>query len=527
MSVIWNGIELELLRGKLAGICEEALHSLVHSGRSPSLRERRDCSASLYDADGEMVVQVEHIPVHLGVMPYALQAMLSHHRGEIHRGQVFITNDPYAGKANHLPDLIVAGPLFLDDQIVGFAATMAHHNDVGGMAPRSMSAEAVDLFQEGLRVPPIVLAARDYQPDPNLLATFAANSRTPDELRNDITAQVAAVALAQERIDELADRYHADVFRQGTQALIERSAQAIAERLAAVPAGVYRGSAIAEDGQNEHPIAVSVEIGEGRFVVDFDGTAEQTASPYNAALSNTYAAVMTCLRNLFALDIPPNAGLYSCLELRAPEGSIVNPRFPAAVSATTQVSYYTYEALMDAIGGLAPERECAATGAGGVYSWGGINPDTGKTYGYGEAMGGGGGAMRGLAGQDAVMPPISNLSDTSAESLEMLLPVRVDRYALVPDSGGAGQWPGGRGLQRDITMLAPADWSIQPAMSLHAPRGMAGGGDGAPTRCRIHRQDGTTTEIAAFANVRVEPGETVCITTAGGGGFGAPERTER
>jgi N-methylhydantoinase B len=517
----WDGIGLEVLRSGLLGICEEMLAALVRSGRSPSLRERRDCSTSIYDATGEMIVQAEHIPVHLGVMPLALRKILELFPPESLRpGDCIITNDPH-GLCNHLPDIIAAGPLFIDGHLVGMASSMAHHNDVGGMAPRSMSAEAREVFQEGLILPPAQLVS-EGRLNVDLLRIVTANSRTAAEVGNDLKAQVATVALAQSRLTEICRRYGREAFVEGVALLIDRSELAIRRRLQELPDGRWSGESSADDGEHEYPIRVSLEILGSDLFIDFEGTAGQSTGPYNATFANTSAAVMTFLRGVVGADLPASAGTFRPLHINAPLGSIVNPRFPAAVSATTQVSYHTYEALMRAWATVDVEAVVADSGGGGVYSWGGGNPRTGELYGYGEALGGGGGASAGLRGEDCVMPPVANLRDTNAEALEARFPVRVEHYGLLRGSGGIGAAPGGRGFRRTIRMLAPATWSFQVSMSRRAPKGIAGGGPGRTTHCTIARGDGRTETVAQFCNKELLAGDAVIIETAGGGGYGSP-----
>jgi len=516
----WDAISLEVFRSSLLSIVEEMLAALWRSGHSPSLKERRDCSASIYSPGLEMVVQAEHIPIHLGVMPYALKSIAAYFPPEhMQRGDGFITNDPYLGMANHLPDLIVGGPLFVDGKLVGFVSSMAHHSDVGGAAPRSMPALAKEIFQEGLRIPPIQLVQRGDVLD-DTVRFIAANSRTPSDVIADLTAQIASVRLAQRRVDELSRKYDVPTMISGMSLILDRSEAAMREHLRTLPNGKWVGHSVADYAVEGFPICATVILVDDELTVDFTGTAEQCAGPFNAALANTYATVLTIVRNLLGTDVPPNAGLYRPLNMVVPSGTIVNPRYPAAVSAATQVSYHTHEALMRAMEPLAPDLVIADSGGGGVYSWGGLNPQTGRLYAYGEAIGGGLGAGPDGDGESAVMPPVANLRDTPTESLEMHMPIRVERYELVRGSGGAGRFRGGLGIRRVIRMLAPATWSIQISMSKKPPYGLHGGGPGAPTRCTLIRADGAIEAIEEFTTIEAEAGDVIVIETAGGGGYG-------
>jgi N-methylhydantoinase B len=515
-------IVVELIRNVFLSTCEEMARSLVRSSHSPNIKERRDCSCCLYSPAGEMAVQAEHIPVHLGVMPYALRHILQEFpAAEMRPGDTFIVNDPYFG-GNHLPDLIVAGPLFLDGKLVGFSASMAHHNDVGGMAPRSMPAGAVEIFQEGLRIPPVLLS-RGGVFEPGILRLISINSRTPHERVADLTAQMAVVTLAQRRIEELGQRYSREQISLAIEEIIARSHDTMRAAIAALPDDSWVGESVADFAGELIPIRVTVRKDGTDLLVDFEGTAGQTRSPFNSCLSNTYACVFMAVRTTLAEGIPANAGMYGTLQIRAPEGSILNPRFPAAVSAATQVSYHTFEALMRALAPLAPDKVLADSGGGGVFSFGGRNTRTGSLFAYGEALGGGSGATAHLDGESAVMPPISNLHDTPVEALEMTLPLRIERYELVDGSGGAGTRRGGLGLRRAFRMHVPVHCSFQVSMAHKGPCGLAGGADGRPTRIIVDLPDGTSRRIATFTEYDAPAGTLITIETAGGGGYGPPE----
>jgi len=518
-------VTLELIRNSLLSVCEEMAEALVRSSHSPSIKERKDCSCGLYTAAGEMAVQAEHIPVHLGVMPYALKAVLAQFPPEtMQAGDTFLVNDPYYG-ANHLPDFILVGPLFVDGALIGFAASLAHHNDVGGMAPRSMPAAAREIFQEGLRIPPVQLT-RGWRMDDNMLRLIVANSRTPEERIADLRAQVAVARLAQERLVEIGGRYGRATLQDALDELLSRSESAMRTIIEALPRTVSEGETEADFGGRMIPIRVKVTAEEGKLIVDFAGTAEQTQSPFNSCFSNTCACVFMAVRITLAGDIPPNAGLYRRIEIRAPEGSIVNPTYPAAISAATQVSYHTFDALMQAFEPFAPDAVFAESGGGGVFSFGGYNPITGTLFAYGEALGGGSGAGPHGDGESAVMPPVSNIYDTPAEAVELTMPVRIERYELLKESSGAGRFVGGMGFRRVFRMLAPVRGSFQLSMAHKAPRGIAGGGDGTATRIRITRRSGATEVVDRYMEADIDTGDVVSIETAGGGGHGPPdERT--
>lgn len=522
----WDGISLEILRSGLVATCEEILSVLIRSGHSVSLRERQDCSAAIYAHDGSMVVQAEHIPVHMGVMARVMRVILQEFpRERMRPGDCFITNDPYLGHSNHLPDFMVSGPIFMHGELVGFAATLGHHSDVGGATPRSMPGTATEIFQEGLRIPPVQIS-RSGQVDEGLLRVLRTNSRTPGEVEADLLAQIGAVALAQRRIAELENRHGSADFQVGLNQLMDRSEAAMRQRLRELPDGEWVGESTAEDGESDHRIIVKVVLEEDELRFDFEGTAAQSRGAFNATLANTESTILTAVRNVIGFDVPPNAGLYRPLSFRIPTGTIINPRPTAAISATTQVSYHTYEALMRGLAEVVPENVVSDSGAGGVFSWGGVHPKTGAFYAYGEAIGGGFGAMDGLAGENAVMPPVSQLYDTPTEALEMLIPVLIEEYGLVECSGGRGEYPGGEGIRRTIRVLGESTWSVQPSMTRKQPAGLAGGGPGRSTVCYVDRVGGQRIAVDRFMAFEAEPGDLFVIETAGGAGYGAEATNE-
>lgn len=517
-------IEIELVRYSFHSVCDEMVESLVRSSHSPNIKERRDCSCCLYTENGEIAVQAEHIPVHLGVMANALSAIIeAYPANDMAPGDVFLLNDPYYG-ANHLPDFIVVGPLYVDGQLIGFAASMAHHTDVGGSTPRSMPATATEIFHEGLRIPPVRLVSGGRL-DLGLARLIAANSRLPEERAADLDAQVATIRVAQNRIDEMARKYSAAQIRFAAFEIVRLSDVATRTAIAALPDARWEAEVSADFGEIAIPIKVSICKDNDLLVVDFDGSGAQTTSPFNSSMANTLACVYMAVRITIAEGIPANAGMYRALRIKVPAGSILNPQFPSAVSAATQVSYHTFEALINALSSLVPDRVLAANGGGGVFSFGGSLPGSGKLFAYGEALGGGAGASAFADGESGMIPPIANLHDTPVEVLETNIPVRIERYELVDDSAGQGRHRGGFGLRRSFRMLTSVMCSFQVSMPRRGPSGLEGGTAGAPTRITVMSPDGQVVLVDKFTELVAPAGALVEIETAGGGGFGlAAER---
>lgn len=520
-SIGLDAISMELIMNSLTGVCEEMADALVRSSRSPNIKERRDCSCCVYTAAGEIVAQAEHIPIHLGVMAGALKFILKDFQADSMReGDVYMVNDPYYG-ANHLPDFIIVGPLFVDGSLVGFAASMAHHTDVGGMSPRSMPANATEIFQEGLRIPPIMLVEAGHlnQAVERIIIT---NSRLPDERRADLKAQTATIAVAQRRLTEMGAVYGPHDIIRTMDDVLDRSERAMRAAIASLPRQKMEGSALADFGGSAIPIVVCIEPRGDMLSVKFVGTGPQTSSPFNSCTAATLACVFMAVRITVAKGLPVNAGLYRALDIRVPQGSILNPNYPAAISAAAQVSYHTFEALMAALSPLYPSQVIAGSGGGGVFSFGGTVPQTGQLFAYGEALGGGSGASAFADGESGMIPPIANLHDTPVEALEMSLPVRIERYELVETSGGAGQFRGGFGLRRAFRMLTDVRCSFQVSMPGNGPMGLEGGARGRRTHITIVDPSGLTMHIDRFSEAFVAAGALVNVETAGGGGYGNP-----
>jgi N-methylhydantoinase B len=525
-----DSVELEILRNQFESVAEEMGQVLIRGAYSPNIKERQDCSTALFDAEGRLVAQAEHIPVHLGAMPEAVAAVRDL---DPRPGDVFVVNDPFEG-GTHLPDVTLVSPLApreadggvggnerSGEEIVGFAVSRAHHADVGGMSPGSMPAGAREIYQEGLRMPPVRLV-EDGEVVEDVRDLLLANVRTPDERRADLRAQMAANDRAEERLGELlAD--HGDRLLAAFDAVIDYSRERVESELADLPDGEYRARDFLEgDGitDDDVPIEVAVEIDGASMSVDFSGTAEQVPGNLNAPLSVAKSAVYFAVRCVTDPGIPPNHGCYAPVSVNAPEGSLLNPAPPAAVvGGNVETSQRVTDAVFRALADAAPER-VPAEGQGTmnnliIGSRAGAARDGGFTY-Y-ETIGGGFGARSTQDGMDGVQVGMTNTLNTPVEALEAEYPLRVERYALRPDSGGAGEFRGGLGLERSVRVEADATVSLLTERRRHAPQGRDGGESGALGRNCI---DGE--RVGAKTTREVEAGTTVTVLTPGGGGYGEP-----
>jgi N-methylhydantoinase B len=509
-----DAIGLEVMAHAFASIAEEMGLVLVHGALSPNIRERRDASAALFDADGEMIAQAAHIPVHLGALADAVAAV---RREEPRPGDVFILNDPYAG-GSHLPDLTLIGAIDIDGAVGGYSVVRAHHSDVGGSTPGSMPAGAREIYEEGIVLPPLRFTAEVER-------LLLANVRTPAMRRGDLTAQRAAVERGAEGLRALVRRHGLAALRDAARDLMdyaERRTRAVLSRFSAD--GLRATDYLEGDGVSTDDLAITVEvrIQDGVFSVDFAGTAPAAAGNVNCPLAVARSAALFVVRTLLPDDVPTNGGVQRAVRVTAPEGCLVNARPPSAVAAgNVETSQRITDALFRALlqGGLPVPAQGQGTmnnvTLGGMRDAGGGMRE-GWTY-Y-ETVGGGQGASRGAAGPSGVHVGMSNTRNTPIEVLELEHPLRMRQYALRRGSGGVGTWPGGDGVVRELAALAPMEATLLTERRRHPPRGGAGGGDGA---CGANLLNGAP--LPAKTTVRLTAGDVLRIETPGGGGWGKPD----
>jgi N-methylhydantoinase B len=486
-------IQLQVIGSALRAVAEEMGAALVHAAFSANIKERRDCSAALFAPDGRMVAQAEHIPVHLGAMPEAVDAVRARDPG---RDDVYIVNDPYTG-GTHLPDITLVSRTEL-----GFAVTRAHHADVGGVEPGSMPAESRTLAEEGVVIPPTRL-------DDDVLEDLVARMRNPGERRGDLRAQLAAHRLAERRIVELCERRGRERVAAAMNELFAYSERRVRAGLAELPDGRYAASDVLETPNGQLEVRVHVTVAADAIEIDFDGTAPQHGGNLNCPLAVTRSACYFVVRCLTDPDVPASAGAFAPVTVKAPEGSLVNARPPAAVAAgNVETSCRIVDVLLEALGAAVP---VPAQGQGTMN-----NVTFGNDrFSYYETIGGGQGACPHGDGPSAVHVTMSNTLNTPVEALELGYPLRVRRYALRRGSGGAGRLRGGDGVVRELEVLEPCRFSVVSERRTHAPAGAAGGEAGAPGRNLLNGQ-----EIPAKATLDLDAGDVVTIETPGGGGFG-------
>ncbi len=500
-----NGLDpvgLQVMIGGLRAACDEMGATLIRSAYSANIKERRDCSTALFDARGELVMQAEHIPVHLGSMPDAVAAVLD----EEHRpGDTWILNDPYRG-GTHLPDVTLISPVFAAGDLLGFAACRAHHADIGGPSPAGMPVHSRTLEEEGVTIPPTRV-------EDGGLERLAARMRSPRQRLADLRAQAAANRIGALRLGELGERHGLEQLRAGMEEILAYAERRTRAALAALPDGTYTAEDLLEDDadgeRRDVTLRLEATIRGDRLVLDFSGTDAQIDGNLNCPLSVTRSAAFFAVRVLSDPDAPPCAGAYRPIEVIAPEGCLLNARFPAAVAAG---NVETSSRVADlTIAALAGARPVPAQGQGTMNNL----TLAGEDFTYYETLGGGQGACPDAAGPSAIHVAMSNTLNTPVEALETEFPLRVRELALRPGSGGEGRHPGGEGIVREIEALAPMRFTLIGERRRHPPRGHGGGGDGETGADFLNGEP-----LPGKCEGSLRAGDRLRIETPGGGAIG-------
>jgi N-methylhydantoinase B len=513
MMILLDPVTLEVFKHLMLAIPEEMGANLRRTAFSPNIKERLDESCALFDATGRLIAQAEHIPVHLGAMPSAVEAVAADFP-KLTPGDQVIVNDPYRG-GSHLPDITLIAPFFWEGKLKGYAVNRAHHADVGGQTPGSMPGFSRTLGEEGIVIPPTLFVKKDLIQE-NVLRLFEKETRNPAERIGDLNAQVGANRLGVSRCADFIRRYGEGAFDAFVEAIIQYSRSRVRAHLSALPDGEGEATDYLDGEGSPLPIKAKVGLQGARFEVDFTGTVPQTEGNANTPISVTRSAVYYVVRCLLPSDIPPNHGCYEGVRVIAPEGSLLNPRPPAAVSSgNVETSQRIVDVILLALKDLLPEQ-IPAQGQGTMNNlaigW------PGKTY-Y-ETMAGGMGGSPKCDGASAVQVHMTNTATTPTEALESAYPVRVVKTELRKGSGGSGAHSGGMGLSRGLLLLEDAVVSIQSERRRFAPQGIAGGQDGMCGSNLLRRIDGTEVSLPGRYTATAQKGETIIIHTPGGGGWG-------
>ena len=543
-------ISLEVFKNMFISVSEEMGVALQRTAYSPNIKERRDFSCALFDPSGHMVAQAAHVPVHLGAMPASVRAALDTFHDSLRPGDIIILNDPYLG-GTHLPDITLVAPVYVEvpefpvskgeipsspfskggdrgipKQLAGFVANRGHHADVGGMTPGSLPL-STELYQEGTIIPPIKLARRGRL-NQEVIQLICRNSRTPEERKGDLAAQIASIRVGEGRLQEVVQRYGIGETLEHMAALLDYSERVTRQALEHTPDGVYRVvDYMDDDGQSQQPvpIAVAVTVSGDEITVDFTGTSPQRPGCINAPQAVTVSACLYVIRCLVGDQAPANQGCLRPVHIITPRGTLVNPEPQRGVAGgNVETSQRITDVLLAALAQALPESIPAASqGTMNNLLVGGHDPVRDKPYVYYETIGGGMGARPTKDGISGIHTHMTNTMNTPIEALEFAFPLRLRRYGLRRGSGGRGKQQGGDGLVRDVEFLSPARVTILSERRKLAPPGYHGGHHGQPGENVLFRGGFEEVKLAGKETLDVEPGDVLSIRTPGGGGWGIPD----
>lgn len=517
-------ITTEVIAQALQNVATEAGVVLMRSAYSPNIKERHDCSTVVFDASGRVIAQAHHIPIHLGSMIGAIDALTERHPPESMRpGDMFAANDPYTGGGSHLPDISVIAPVFHDTRVVAYVANIAHHADVGGMVPGSEAVACSSIYQEGLRLPPVRLVS-DGRLNDDIVSTILLNSRTPDERAGDLRAQVAANRSATRNIEAMHARYGATI-QSTMDAVLASTETRFRHAIRQVPNGSYEALEWLSGMTVDTPARIQIQltVADESLHFDFAGTDASLPAAKNIPRQATLATIYTVAKALLDPHVPANEGYFRTMTCDAPAGSIVNPLPPAPVGARSIACGVLSDAVVAVLSAARPDLGLAPSGPHHLLNWSGKDPRTGRYFVNYETVAGGLGAFSDRDGMDAVRTLASGSANLPVEAAEHAYPLRVTRYALRDGSGGEGEFCGGRGIVRDYRVLGDKVTVSLSAERQHEPaRGVAGGGDG--TRGRFIVSPGTQEEVEHWSGAQevVLPRDSMFrVETPGGAGRGA------
>jgi len=524
-----DAFTVEVIRNALTAIAEEMSLVIMRSARSPLLREAGDLSSALTDAEGGLIAQGRDIPAHLGIMGSTVQEFLKRvPKSRLRPGDVWFLNLPEVG-GNHLPDVKAIRPVFAEGAVQAFAVSLAHWADVGGARPGSYVPDARDAWQEGLRIPPLRLFTA-AGPDREKLDLVVANVRGGEEREGDILAQMAATRSADERLQELLASYGAATVQAAIADIHDQSEAKMRAAIREIPDGVYEGEDFLDhDGIDDHPIAVRVRVtiaGE-EATFDFTATDDAAKGPLNATPFTAGASVFYAMKAIAGPDIQPNAGCGRPLKVITRPGSLVHPPWSRpVVGGNHETSQRMVDAIFKAMERVVPERLSAGgSTTSGLLLFGGTDPRTGLWTTLYEVHAGGEGARAERDGGPTARPHMSNVMNTPAEIIETFYPIRIERQALRPGSGGRGRHRGGPGQERHYRILAPEmAMTSMVERTVIPPYGLQGGEPGLPFEIVVERADGRRTAISGKTHVTLHAGDCVIMKSSGGGGYGAPEQ---
>jgi N-methylhydantoinase B len=516
-------ITFAVIKSGLDSIVDDMAYTVVRIARSEIVKDVMDFSAALCDADGQMVAQAKTIALHLGAVPEAIEAVLAAFGDDLNEGDAVIMNDPYHG-GMHLPDIFMFVPIFHGGKRYAFSVVICHHTDVGGRVPGSNASDSTEIYQEGIRIPPLKLYARGRL-DRTLEQLIKLNVRVPERVWGDLQAQYAASQVGARHLARLFERYGADEVARYMAELIDYAERMTRAEIRRWPKGTFRFvDHIDSDGFTDDPIpiCVAITVEEDHLVVDYTGSSPQVKAALNSTRSYTHSNTYLSVRCVLGRDVPNNVGVFRCITVKVPEASVLNPVLPGACAARALTGYRIFDTMLGALAQIVPDRVPAAgEGGNSVVCISGLRGNR-KPFIIVDMLCGAWGGRPDQDGVEAITNPSQNLSNMPVEVMEAEHPVRVEEYAFVPDSCGAGRWRGGVGIKRSYRILADeALLQLRSDRVKFAPYGLAGGKPGGTPRNFLTR-GGETSPLPSKVTMGVRQGDLITHEQAGGGGFGDP-----
>jgi N-methylhydantoinase B len=524
-------ITFEVIRNALSYTAEEMGIALRNSAYSHNIKERMDHSCALFDLRGNLLAQAEHIPLHLGSLPWGVKNVLRYFQDDWKEKDIVIVNDPYI-TGTHLNDLTLMKPIFLDGEPVCFSVNKAHHVDVGGQTPGSISCNAGSLFQEGEIIPPVKLVKKGYL-DQNVLKDFLLKVRNPLINQGDLRAQIAAASMGERRVIELVKRYGTHILFSAFEDIISSGEKRMRKKLESFPGGVYSSEDCLEGIRSPDEltwIQASVKRDNNVLSIDFSGTESQVETPFNAVFGVTLSATYFAIKSILDPESPMSEGALRPIMVFAPEGSLVNPKRPAPVSGgNLETAQRIADVVFRALAKALPDRVPAASnGSMNNVMVGGYDTERKRQWIYYETIGGGSGGRPGKDGVDGIHCCMTNTMNTPVEALEQYYPVVFEQYEFRPGTYGDGKWRGGCGIKRSWTLLGEsAEVTVIGERNKIPPWGLAGGQSGGVSKYWVLRNDGRKEILQSKAMLILKKGDMLNIETPGGGGYGIPDRRKK
>jgi N-methylhydantoinase B len=520
----------EVVSNLLGAVADEMLIGLIRASYSPNIKERADCSASVFDAEGQTIAMASSAPLHLGALSGLVDTIRERIRRDgVEAGDAWIGNDPYVCGGTHLNDIAVVAPVVENGEVVAFLSNLGHHADVGGRAPGSESGDNTSIFQDGLRIPAMKLADGGRVRE-DVVDLVLLNSRTPEERRGDLRAQLAALHIGTQRFRDVVARYGVPQLRTSMAALMNATEVRFRAAIRALPDGVYTAEDFLDDdglGGGPIRIATAITIEGDRIALDFGGTDGQVPSGKNMAPGGLPATVYCALKMLVDPDLPNNSGYYRAVSIVCPEGNLLNPRPPAAVGSRAMTAQILADAIFAALVPALGDRALARSGVQQGVIFAGIDPRTNRYYVDYENFAPGIGARRTKDGADCAQVHTTNTSNLPIEAFEAEFPLTIERFELIIDSGGAGRLRGGLGVRRDFRLQEPTRLAVRSARQRFPALGLEGGQPGSLGSFEVVGVDGQIRRIPSTAtDLPLAPGEVVIVRTPGGGGIGDPRERD-